>query len=77
MKRKNRHPVITLRGGQFKSLTAAREVAQAVGVIERAWGIRCVRLALENTFVCPDIDLDRLCDTPDELWLRSAIKDPS
>ena len=77
MKRKNRHPRITLRGGQFKSLKAACEVAEAVGVIDRAWGIRSVRLALENTFVCPDLDLDRLCDTPEELWLRSVIKDAS
>ena len=74
---KVRRPHLKLRGGQIKSIDAARRIAQGIDIIERAWGIEETRVTLKDVFVCPDIDsfaLDELNRTPTERLLREIIE---
>ena len=73
---KIRRPVLTLSGGQLKSLDAGRQVARGIGLIESAWGIHSVRITLAGgCFVCADVDWRQLNGTPEERLLRSIIMD--
>ena len=66
-------PVITLSGGQLKSLEAGRRLARGVGLIETAWGIHSVRVILADCFICCDTDWRKLDRTADELLIRDLI----
>lgn len=59
---------------QIKSLEAAKAVAAAVDVIEKVAGIRSVYIEMDETFICPDIDLDELNETPMEKVLSQVMR---
>lgn len=64
---------IKLSNLQIKSLSKAKKLAKAIQIIEEECGIREVRLTIENLFVCPWIDLDKLQSTETEKILRELI----
>lgn len=65
---------IRLVGCQIKSLEIARAVADALDVVEKQAGIYSVHIDVEQCFVCPDINLERLNDTPMRRVFAGALK---
>jgi ABC-type branched-subunit amino acid transport system ATPase component len=60
---------IVLNNLQIKSLEKAKKLAKALTVIEEECGIYEVRITIDNLFICPWIDLDKLCTTEMEKLL--------
>jgi hypothetical protein len=65
---------IRLTGCQIKSLEIAKEVAAALDTLEKLTGIHSVYIELKDCFVCPDIEIDKLNETPMERVLASCMK---
>jgi hypothetical protein len=65
---------ITFEHIQIKSLRKARRLAKALNVIEIECGIQSVEFVLMNSFICCDIDEDKLIRTPMEKVLKDLIK---
>lgn len=65
--------LISLEGGQLKSLSAAREVAKGLDLVESRWGIHKVRIAISDCFICADVDWRKLDRTPTERLIRDLI----
>lgn len=51
---------IILKNLQVKSLDKAKKLARALEVIEEECGIHEVEITIDNVFICPWIDLDRM-----------------
>lgn len=51
---------ITLKNLQVKSLDKAKKLARALEVIEEECGIHEVEITIDNVFICPWIDMERL-----------------
>ena len=71
--KKVRRPVLSLEGGQLKSLGAGRRVARGIGLIEASWGVGSVLVKLEGCFICVDVDWRKLDRTPNERLVRELI----
>ena len=67
--------VITLENFQMKSLKQARIFCKALSTLEVECGIRHVLFNISGTFVCTDIDLDKLNRTPMERLMSRLIKE--
>lgn len=65
---------IRLTGCQIKSLEIAREVARALDTIEKVSGIHSVYVEMKDCFVCPDIEIDKLNETPMERVLSNVMR---
>ena len=65
---------ITLEHIQIKNLRKAKKLAKALYIIEVECGIQSVEFILENSFICCDIDEDKLIKTPMEKTLKDLIK---
>ena len=65
---------IALRGLQVKSLAKARLLSKSLQVIEEECGIHEVRITIENSFVCPWIDLVSLNRTPMERLVAELFR---
>ena len=65
---------IILKNLQIKSLKKAKLLCKALNIIEEETGIKEVKLTLENVFVCPWIDLNKLDSTPMENLLRKIVE---
>lgn len=59
---------------QIKSLEIAKAVAGAIDTIEKVAGIHSVHIEMDGTFICPDINLDELNETPMETVLAEVMK---
>lgn len=59
---------------QIKSLEIAKAVAGALDTVEKQAGIHSVYMEMDDCFICPDIDLDELNETPMERVLASVMK---
>ena len=68
-----KRPEIILANLQFKSLEIAQTICAAVGTIETNGGIHSTRITIVDPFICPDIDLDKLCNTPMEILFRGVL----
>lgn len=68
-------PCLHFHGIQIKSEDCFRKFAAAVDEIEGLVGIHSSRVRMEEIFVCPDIDLDKIPDqSPMEILLIGLIK---
>ena len=65
---------IIFRHIQIKSLKKARKLARALAIIEVECGIQSVGFTLENSFICPDVKVNKLGKTPMEKTLRKLIR---
>jgi hypothetical protein len=65
---------IILRGIQVKSLEKAKKLACALDVIEKECGIHHVKITVEKSFICPDIDLRDLNETKMEELLADIFR---
>jgi len=65
---------ITLEHIQIKSLKKARKLAKALNVIEIECGIQSVEFKLLNSFICCDVNENKLGKTPMEETIRELIK---
>ena len=70
-----RRSKIILDSVQFKSLNVCKKAAEGIDLIEEFTGIHSVRIVVMNSFVCPDINLDKLNKTPTEKLLSTILKD--
>jgi len=68
-----KRPEIVLDSLQFKSLEIIRTICEAVSTIEVHGGIHSTRITIVNPFICPDIRLDKLCNTPTEILFRDIL----
>jgi hypothetical protein len=59
---------------QVKSLKKARKLARHLDKIEKNCGIQSVTFVLEDSFICCDVEVDKLNRTPMEMTLRDMIK---
>lgn len=66
---------IILKHIQIKSLKKARKLARHLDKIEKNVGIQSVAFELRNSFVCPDVEIEKLNKTPMEKTLRKLIKE--
>lgn len=73
----NKESSIKLTGCQIKSLDIARELSTSLSIIEATCGIRVVRIILEDSFICPDINTNdlRRAGTPMDIVLAEVIDD--
>jgi hypothetical protein len=71
MKKSKSH--ILLKSMQIKSLGKAKKLAYALDIIEIECGIHSVIIELDDTFVCPDIDISKLNETPMEKLLQKIL----
>jgi hypothetical protein len=65
---------ITLDHIQIKSIAKAKKLAKALNVIEIECGIEIVKINLIDSFICPDIEMNKLKKTPMERLLKRLIK---
>jgi hypothetical protein len=66
-------PLIHIENCQIKSLEKAKKLAYALNIIEEECGIKVCEISLNNMFVCPWIDINKLNDTPMERLLRDIL----
>ena len=64
---------IKLTGIQIKSLDKLEILSELLDEIEKEFGIKEVRITLDDCFICPDIDLKELSDTPMNKVLKDII----
>ena len=69
----NRSKII-LENLQVKSLEKAKKLSKALEIIEEECGIFEVEISIENFFVCPWIDMDRLNNNGMEKLLCGLLK---
>ena len=69
-----KRPEIILKGLQVKSLTAAKQLAKAMAIIEEQCGIRSVKLTLDDCFICSWMEINKLDKTPMEKLLQKILK---
>jgi len=69
---KNKSRII-LKNIQIKSIGKAKLLAAALDIIEKECGIHEVLISIDNSFICPDIDLRELGETAMENCLLDII----
>lgn len=74
MKEKEYRTEFTIEWGQIKSIEKAKLVAYALDILEKEAGIKVTKITMKNMFICPDIDIDKLNDTPMERNVRDIIR---
>ena len=65
---------VILKHIQIKSIKKARKLAKVLNIIEIECGIQSVEFRLIDSFICPDINENKLGKTPMEKVLRRLIK---
>ena len=65
---------IIIKKWQIKSLEKAKKIAKAIETIEMECGIHECKITFSECFFCPDIDLNKLIDTPMEECLKEIIE---
>lgn len=65
---------ICLSAIQIKSLEKAKVMAAALNTLEEECGIHEVEIRIEDVFICPWVDLDKLNATPMEKLLSGLLK---
>ena len=68
-----KRPHIILDGIQIKSIEKAKKLAKALDIIEKECGIHETRITIKRAFICPDIDIASLSNTPMECVLNGII----
>jgi hypothetical protein len=69
-----KHPEIRLTGLQIKSDGKAKLLAKHLTQIEIECGIRSTLVTLDDCFICPDLDAEKLNGTPMESVLKKCIE---
>jgi len=64
----------TIARGQIKSLEKAKRIAYSLDILEVEAGIRVTKITMRDMFICPDIDIEKLNETPMERNVRDIIK---
>jgi hypothetical protein len=59
--------LIHIENCQVKSLEKARILAKCLDTIEKEIGIKSVVISFKDCFICPDIDLTQLSNSPDPM----------
>lgn len=62
-----KHSIIEIRNCQIKSIEKARIVCKMLDTLEKEIGIGRVEIAFKDNFICPDIDLLELYNSPDPM----------
>lgn len=64
---------IKLIGLQVKSLEKLKLLSNLLDTMEKEFGIKQVRITIEDCFICPDIDLDKLGGKPIDNLLKEIL----
>jgi len=70
---KNYKSEIILSDIQIKSLEKAKLLAECIRIIEEECCIGTTKITIQKSFICPEIDIDKLTDTKMELHLRDIL----
>ena len=64
---------IKLTGIQIKSIEKLELLSDLLDEMEKEFGIKEVRITLDDCFICPDINLGDLSDTPMNKVLKEIL----
>ena len=64
---------IVIRNCQVKSVEKLRILCETLDTMEKELGICSVLITVESCFICPDIDLDEIGDTPMERLVKGIV----
>jgi len=64
---------IKLIGLQVKSLEKLKLLSNLLDTMEKEFGIKQVRITIEDCFICPDIEINKLGDKPMDKLLKEIL----